>query len=222
LICTVTVPLNAGTIDIAVDIDSTRTSTGPGNQPILTQSGFESWDLSTFTQGGAGSSVTFDGVTFQAFGMPNNGTRSRALGGGAPYNDLTKEFLFNDVANGGIGIRITGLDAGRYAMQSWHYDSDSSVVSQANAVRVVVRESSGAPDTTEVLSNYAFHATDPAYFEFDVATDGQTREVIFFENTSFNRARLNGFTLTSLVPEPASLVTLVLGIGMATLGRRRS
>jgi hypothetical protein len=221
LIFAVTIPLKAGTINIAVDIDSTRTAGGPNNQPITTQSGFNSWDLSSFTANGAGSSITFDGITFQAFGMPNNGTRSRALGGGPPNNSLTKEFLFNDAANGGIGIRITGLDAGRYAMQSWHYDSDPTVAAQQNAVRVVVRQSSSSPPKPPNLANYAFHPTDPAYFEFQVAFDGQTREVVFFENTTFNRTRLNGFILTSLVPEPASFVTIVLGIGTAMLGRRR-
>lgn len=217
----------AAPVNIAIDIDSTRTSGTATDGVIATQPGFVSWDL-TDVLGAGGSTITEQGVTFEIFGISNNQSRYRSTGGGGgAEDDLLTDFVFNEGAQGrAVGLRISGLSAGLYAMQSWHYDSTSTVTSTENFIQVEVRDPGGSP--TILVDKFPFQ-TAPATFQLQIDSDGQVKEVIFREDDEANpagdtgdqnRARLNGFTLVT-VPEPASLGLSIAGILMVGAWRRR-
>lgn len=218
-------PSFAAIINVAIDIDTTRTSsTNTTSGVITTQAGFTSWDL-TNVLGAGGSTIVEDGVTFEIFGIGNNQSRFRATGGGGADNNLLTDLLFHEgVANRAIGLRVSGLPIGLYAMDSWHFDSDVTVVNTENFIQVEVRNQ-GGPATT-LVDKFPFAQT-PASFEFEVTAAGQVKEIIFREDDApsmtdpidQNRARLNGFTLRT-IPEPTSLALVGLG-GLALAGWRR-
>lgn len=209
-------------VNIAVDIDSTRLSGSNTSGTFTTQTGFTSWDLTNV--GTSGSTLTLDGVTFEIFGLAAaNQSRVRTSGGGGGACDaLLADFVYNEGASGrGIGLRITGLSVGTYAMQSWHYDSG---IGGDNFIQVEVRNQGDATWPT-VISQRPF-GLDPASFTFEVTQAGQVKEIVFREAdaptetdpTDSNRARLNGFTLT---PEPVSLALVLLAAGVSSIRRRR-
>ena len=214
--------VSAAPINIAIDIDTTRTSGSATAGQISTEPGFESWDTTNVTT--SGTTITKQGVTFELFGFAaNNQSRWRSSG-----SDLLRDFVFNEgVQARAIGLRITGLEVGSYDMQSWHYDSDALVSSQLNWIQVEVR-TQGVAGSTEVLVDKHPFGTAPAVFRFDVTEPGQVREIIFREDDDAieggdpdqNRARLNGFTLDTFIPEPAAASMLVV-LGALCLRRRR-
>jgi hypothetical protein len=208
----------AAPIDIAIDIDSTKVSGTDLSGPIVTQSGFTSWDLSNFASGGAGSTIVEDGITFQIFGTGNSATRVRPAGAGGEFEAITTDFLFNE-GNGGqaVGLRISGLDVGLYGLQSWHFDSTGSVLNNPNAVQIELRNQ-GDPSGAPIVDNFLFGAS-PATFQMSVTEVGQVKEIIFREDSEFNRARLNGFTIRT-IPEPTSLGIALLAAAAISLRRR--
>jgi hypothetical protein len=213
----------AAPIDVAIDVDSTRSTTGG---PITTQPGFTSWDLTNV--GASGTTIVEQGTTFEIFGLAAaNQSRFRAVGGGTFFDALTRDLVFNEGAtNRAIGLRITGLDVGAYAMRSWHYDSDPNVLATENWIQVEVRNQGGAAEPP-VVDKLPFGST-PAFFKFDVTDVGQVKEIIFREDDApgtvdlidQNRARLNGFTLRT-VPEPASFALMLAGALAGVAVRRR-
>lgn len=219
----------AAPLNIAIDADSTRTSGSATGGAITTQVDFVSWDLTNVLA--QGTTIVEQGITFELFGLgAANKSRVRAAGSGDSFNALTTDFVFNEGSAGAaVGLRITGLPMGVYAMQSWHFDSDPNVSAVENFIKVEVRNMGGTAAT--LVSKAPFSPT-PIAFQFDVTEAGQIKEIIFREDDAAtatdpgdqNRARLNGFTLAT-VPEPAAASLLFLGLAlMRPVGRvpRRS
>jgi hypothetical protein len=213
---------------VAVDLDSSRLSGTDTSATFATQPGFTSWDVTTLVASG-GNTLTLSGATFELFGFSAaNQSRIRPTGGGGgTYDALLSDFVYNEGASGrAIGLRITGLDVGSYTMQSWHYDSTSSVTTTENFMRIEARTMGDAASTVTLVTKQPF-GTEPVSFSFDVTAAGQVKEIIFREDdgptatdpTDQNRARLNGFTL---VPEPSSLSLLLLAVGTFFMRRNQS
>jgi hypothetical protein len=211
-------------INISVDLDTNRTSgTVTGSPPFNTQTGFTSWDVTNV--GTAGTMITIDGTTFELFGLAAaNQSRGRDTGSGDAFDNLTRDFVFNEGASGrAVGLRVTGLDVGAYEMQSWHFDS--VVMNVENFIQVETRDQGVAGSTITHVDMRPFGPT-PANFQFNVTAAGQVKEIIFREDdiatatdaTDQNRARLNGFTIRT-IPEPGSLA-LVMAACMAACFRR--
>jgi hypothetical protein len=204
-------------LNIKVDLDSTRISGTDDSGPIVTQSGFTSWDLTEVLT--AGSTITVNGVMFEIFGL-NAANQSRVRlaggipnGGGGAENDLLADFVFNEGADGrAVGLRISGLPVGTYAMQSWHNDFG---VTAAEATQIEVRNQGQAADPSHVLLAPRPWSISPIEFPLEISTPGQVREVIFREGSGTNRARLNAFTISDEVP-PAPIVELTLQVNSTT------
>ncbi len=217
----------ASPFSASVDLDTTRLSGSNISGPLSTQPGFTSWNVTTLAT--SGNTLSLDGVTFELFGFSAaNQSRFRTAGGGGGlYDALLTDLVYNE---GGqlraIGLRISGLELGMYEMSSWHYDSDPSVTSTENWMKIEVRNQNDTPSTVIVASKQPF-GTEPVSFSFNVTALGQVKEIIFREDDDTlgidpidqNRSRLNGFTI-SYVPEPSSLSLLLLGAGAFALRRR--
>jgi hypothetical protein len=209
---------SAHALDIKVDIDSRRVSGSDTSEAITTQSGYTSWDLTNVAANG--TTLTTSGVTFEIFGLAGaNQSRNRGVGGGGSgaLNDALTDFVYNEGAAGrSVGLRISGLPVGIYAMQSWHYDSFSTVITTANFTQVEV-QTQGVAGSTVIYADMVPFSTSPISFLLPVTAPGQVKEVIFREDDvataadaqDQNRARLNAFTI-------ATPVELTLEINSAT------
>ena len=218
--------LQAAPTQFAIDLDSSRLGSSDVSGPFATQSGFTSWDVTTLAT--SGNTLTLDGLTFELFGFSAvNQSRVRTTGGGGgSYDSLLADFAYNEGAAGrAIGLRITGLEPATYQMQSWHYDSASTVLTTENFIRIEARNMGDSASTVTLLTRQPF-GLDPLAFSFDVTAVGQIKEIIFREDdsatetdpTDQNRARLNGFII--VVPEPGSLSLLLLGAAALSFRRR--
>jgi hypothetical protein len=220
----------AATINVKVDIDSTRKSGSDVSGTFTTQSGFTSWNLTTYPAAGSALLVE-QGTTFQIFGTSADASRTRAHengGGGGPFDALLEDFVFNESATAqgrAVGLRISGLDVGTYRMQSWHFDSTGSVTSTDNFTQVDVR-GPGVGGVTTVLLDKQPYSQQALSYKFDVTAVGNV-ELIYREDDAAttedpidqNRARLNGFTILT-VPEPSYLLLLCVGAFVAGTSRR--
>lgn len=215
----------AGPVNIAVDLDSTYAlpSNGPSPLAVQTQPGFTSWDITYIDFAGATKSI--DGVTFTIFGLPglmHSRYRNASTSADVPGDLLLRDFVFNEAEeNCYIGLRITGLDVGTYAMNSWHYDGFSFVLQAGNTNFIQIEtRNQGQPSPPPVVDNFAFQMA-PASFQFSVDAPGQVKEIIFREDSLKNATRLNGFTLTT-IPEPTTAWLTTLSLATFThLPRRR-
>jgi hypothetical protein len=184
-------------LNVAVDIDTTRKSATDTSGTVTTQSGYTSWNLTNV--GTSGSTITLSGITFEIFGLASaNQSRIRPAGNGTSLDALTTDFVFNDGGGAGVGLRITGLPIGTFNMQSWHYDS--TLTNTNEFIQVEIRNQ-GQSSPPPVVDNFAF-SNSPASFQVPVTAAGQVKELVFREDSANNRARLNGFTLTSPAPPP--------------------
>jgi hypothetical protein len=201
LSCYVTagISTSALAVDIAVDLDSTRLSGTDTTGPIVTQTGFTSWDLTNV--GTDGTTTTIDGVTFEIFGL-NAANQSRIRltgtppvpnGGGGALNDLLADFVFNEGAEGrAIGLRINGLPVGTHSVQSWHFDAG---VGTPENTQVEIRNQGEAQDPSQTLLTGVPWSQSPIEFLVDVRQPGEVKEIIFRESSAGNRARLSGFRI---------------------------
>jgi hypothetical protein len=207
-------------IDIAVDIN-----VGPGT----TQPGFTPWDLTTVDTSG-NEALSQQGVTFEVFGEGIFGSRNRSSfpGPGGADQALLVDFVFADLLfDCFVGLRIHDLPVGRYEMTTWHYDAHPFALAGNNHVQIEVGNQN---EPGSVTVDYFPLGVAPASFGFEVCAAGQVKEILIREDDDIprpmttnpnQRARLNGFTLTTIVPEPAGL-SLVLWPALSWLIGKRS
>ena len=193
---------------IMLDIDSTQNGT-----PITTQEGFTSYDAGS---GPAGSppegSIEVDGVTLTLFGGLD-GSRHRATGGGGQYDALLRDFVFNDGAGAAVGLRLTGLPLAVYDVESFHFDGGAGIT---GTIQVEVRNPGGQ---STILADAVPFSTEPIRYQITVDEEGEVLELVFREDDTLNRSRLNGIIIQP-VPEPATAGVLVIG-ALGLLHRRR-
>ena len=126
--------------------------------------------------------VTSGGATFTLTGA-GIGSRDRAL-----EDPMLSDFVFRDGAGAAISLVIEGLPAGTYEVESYHFDGDGF----AGSVRIESRQPATSGSITGLIANHVF-STSPAAYSF--TTDGTPFELVFTENDSNDRVRLNGLRL---------------------------
>ena len=130
----------------------------------------------------SGNPVSSGGLTFTLSGTGID-ARDRALA-----DPMLSDFAFIDGDGATMTLLITGLPAGTYAVDSYHYDGGGF----AGSVRVESHAQANPGNNTVVLANFAY-ATTPASYTF--TTDGSPHELVFRENDANNRLRLNGLKI---------------------------
>ena len=200
---------SASAVLIQLDIDSTQNGTA-----ITTQEGFTSYNAGS---GAAGSppegAITLEGVTLTLFGGLD-GSRHRATGGGGTYDAVLRDFVFNDGAGAGVGLRLEGLPEGVYDVQSFHYDAGAGIT---GTIQVEVRNPGG---TSTILADAVPFSTEPIRYQIVVDQPGETLELVFREDDDLNRSRLNGIIIQT-VPEPTGAGLLLGALGLGLRRRRR-
>lgn len=122
------------------------------------------------------------GLTFTLEGT-DIGARDRALA-----DPLLSDFVFVDGEGAFLTLKIEGLPAGTYAVDSYHYDGGNF----AGAIRIESRPAGSSGATSVAVENHLF-STAAASYTF--TTDGTPHELVFRENDGNNRVRLNGLRL---------------------------
>lgn len=129
-----------------------------------------------------GSFQQIGGLTFTLNGS-GIATRDRGLS-----DPMLSDFAFIDGNNATIRLKISGLAAGSYTTESWHYDGGGF----NGAIRIeFLRIGSATP--TVLLANHVFSTSAASVtFTCDGSSDYELR---FIENDTNNRVRLNGLRL---------------------------
>lgn len=132
-----------------------------------------------------GTTITSDGVNFTLFGDLDY--RDRDL------DDLMlTDFAFDDGVDAFVGLRIAGLPAGTYDVESWHYDGGGF----PGQIQVEFREE-GNPGSTQMLTGGIPFSTNAVGYQ--VVSDGATTyELLFREDDGNQRSRLNGLRLRAV------------------------
>ncbi|MEO7099544.1 MAG: hypothetical protein ABI162_09305, partial [Luteolibacter sp.] len=130
----------------------------------------------------SGNPVASGGLTFTLSGTGMD-SRDRALA-----DPMLSDFVFIDGDGATMTLLIEGLPAGTYAVDSYHYDGGGF----AGAVRIESHPQANPANNTVVLANFAY-TTTPASYTF--TTDGSPHELVFLENDTNNRLRLNGLKI---------------------------
>lgn len=135
--------------------------------------------------GQPGSTVTINGVTLTLFGHQSGEFRDRGIA-----SDLLTDFAFNDGNNVYVGLRLAGLAAGRYQIESWHYDGDG------HQGDIDIEFAKQGEAGTTVANGHSIQNTNK--LTYTIEADGQsTYELLVRANNG--RARLNGIVITTLV-----------------------
>ncbi|SNR31081.1 Por secretion system C-terminal sorting domain-containing protein [Lutibacter agarilyticus] len=137
--------------------------------------------------GTANATVIDNGVTFTLFGTV---TDSRDRGSATP-NDLVRDFVYGSGNGTSTGVRIDGLPAGEYTLNSFHYDNDFSA-----PVSVILRVQGGAQ------IGDAIDITDERPATFNLTTEANTSYEIVATSSGPNGTRFNGLSIidSSIVP----------------------
>jgi hypothetical protein len=139
-------------------------------------------------------SVTTAGVTFTIFGAIDS--RSRALD-----NAALRDFAFRDGQGAYIGLRIENLAAGTYDVHSWHFDGAGF----AGMIEVEFREI--CKSGTLLVNEWSFSTMAASY---QITSNGETTyELVFREDSSDNRTRLNALKIRETHSTPSVPVFLV-------------
>jgi len=143
----------------------------------------------------ANASAMDNEVTFTIFGTV---TGDRDRGAGTP-NDLVRDFVFGAGNGTTTGVRIEGLPAGEYEVNSFHFDNDFPA-----PVTVILREQNGEQIGNTILIE---NIEAPAQFTLN-AEEGKVYEIVA-TGTSSNGSRFNG---VSIIDVNAFIETVKLDI----------
>lgn len=135
-----------------------------------------------------GASVTHGPITFT---LVSEGIDSRSRDYADP---VLKDFAMIDGEDSAIVLRIAGLPAGSYTVESWHFDRSYPGALGIGYGRV--------GETPEVLvPKHVFTITPATY---TIRSDGHSvYELTFRENSEDNRVRLNGLRLRASDAPPS-------------------
>ncbi len=170
---------------------------GPDVPPAEQQEGSWSLDFGTAGSpvqsgfagllGAAASSVDINGVTFELREASNNLLAAYRPEVAVP---LLSDFVYNPAGHSvaGIVLRVTGLPAGEYTLESWHHDPDLT----AGAVQIEKRPVGG---TGAVLVDQFAFGENAAAVPF--TGDGTPFEFVVRNDSPQNVNRWNGVRITS-------------------------
>ena len=192
-----------------------------------TQTGF-----SSFTESSSTSPISdpFGGITVETAFVTDRGGSDNFRGPGSRFydaltdgdgvNDLVEDFLF---ANSSITITLKNLPANSngYEWVSYHHSaggvlSDSDATASVDGITkidpLVKSNTDGTDPVTEDL-------VSTAVFTFD---HGNTDDVVVTIGDMTGNYPINGFKVTAIIPEPATMTLLLLGLtGLLTRRPRR-
>ncbi len=137
--------------------------------------------------GAAGSTVAINGVTFELREASNN-----LLAAYRPEvaNGLLSDFVYNPAGHSvaGIVLRVTGLPAGDYSLESWHRDPQLA----AGAIQIEKRPVGGS--SAVLVDQFAFGETAAAT---PFTSDGTPFELVVRNDSPQNVNRWNSVRITS-------------------------
>ncbi len=192
----------AGTVQaamIGVDIDDAISP--------ITESGFLSLSATSTTG-------TIGGVDFEIRASTGNlEDRDRGATSDSP-SDILRDGVFEGTWTGTLLLDVSGMAAGTYDVQSWHYDGDGTGSRPDIIFDMFFIQNAGE---TKVASGGWI--TDA--LEYQITTDGSDFSLEYRNTWSLGYdTKMNGFTFTPTIPEPATMSLLALG-GLGILARRR-
>ncbi len=174
---------------------------GPDLTPVAQPAGSYSLDFGTSSSpvqsgfagllGAAGANITINGVNFELREAGNNllsANRSEVTN-----SNLLSDFVYNPgtQSNAGIVVRVTGLPAGDYNLESWHYDPQVP----AGMMQLEKRPVGG---TSAILVDQFPFSQNPATTTF--TCDGSPFELVTRNDSAQNVTRWNGLRIVSTTP----------------------
>jgi hypothetical protein len=196
-----------------IDIDSQSLTGSDNSGPLSTEAGWTSLDATVPSEN---AEVFIDDVRFWV--SSTDGSRIRMSDGSPNPNALTGDFVYDD--GGGQAVILNFGGAGALQAGIWEVDVYIHDATSDPGTQIVAYRTNGAE--TIVSDSVTPDPVNPA-ITFRFESDGTSAYDVFArENSDANRSRLNAVQLT-LIPEPSTIVLLVVGAAFAGVGlwRRR-
>ena len=187
------------------------------------QDGFVDFSRGATTTGGQtevySSSLGSDGTVTVRVAAQDNSLqwRDRGNSGAAELADVAEDFVFDPTW---VELTLEGLAPSTYLMTSYHHD----LTHVASPLDIDVWDDGGdGRRAVSGLVQMVSSSGNPALATFLIFSDGSPVTIRFTDlGTGDAIARLNGFSLTAVVPEPSALVLAGLGLcGLVLVGARR-